>query len=189
MPRIWLKFRGIVKGPSRFLSAARPIAALLMVGVVLAAGGPGTLLLADPLYPTLSLLMQSDAAYDVGSAGKMATANPDDLLFRVMGPQTPSSMRKADIVNFVGSLNTWSGRLWFNVDATKNAFDSGYWGNTYSSNNKNSRFLVKGLIVPATSICAAEQAVPHSANLHFGPRPITPLPTPPANAQDANANH
>ena len=133
MPRMSLKFWGIVNGPSHLLLAVRGVAPLLMVGVVLAAGGPGTPVLADPLYPTLSVLMQSDAAYDADSADKMATANPDDLLFRVMGPQTPHSMSKADIVNFVGSLNKWSGGLWFNVDATKNAFDSGYWGNTYSS--------------------------------------------------------
>jgi hypothetical protein len=146
MPGIALKLWGIVEGSivegaSRLLSAARQVAALLMVGMVLTASGLGTPVLADPLYPALSLLMQSDAAFDAGSAGKVATANPDDLLFRVMGPHTPGSMRQADIVNFVGSLGTWSGNLWFNVDATKTAFENGYWGNTYSSANSYKAYI------------------------------------------------
>jgi hypothetical protein len=141
MPGISLKLWGVVKGPSRLLSAGRPIMVLLTVGVVLAAGGPGTLVLADPLYPTLSLLMQSDPSYDAAAAGRMVTANPDDLLFRVAGPFTPNTMRKADIVNFVASLNTWSGRLWFNVDATKYAFKNNYWGNTYSHANAYKAYI------------------------------------------------
>ncbi|MCH2118447.1 MAG: hypothetical protein MK161_12185 [Pirellulales bacterium] len=146
MPRIaltlWSIVEGnIVEGASPLLAAARQVAVLLMVGMVLTAGGLGTPVLADPLYPDLSLLMQSDAAYDAGAAGKMVTANPDDLLFRVMGPQTPNSMRKADIVNFVGSLGGWSGNLWFNVDATKKAFEKGYWGNAYSSANSYKAYV------------------------------------------------
>jgi len=141
MPGISLKVWDIVKGPSRLLSAARPIMVLLTVGVVLAAGGPGTLVLADSLYPNLSLLMQSDPSYGAATAGKMVTANPDDLLFRVAGPLTPNTMRKADIVNFVANLNTWSGRLWFNVDATKNAFEKHYWGNTYLPANAYKAYI------------------------------------------------
>lgn len=81
----------------------------------------------------LSLLYQSDAAYDPATAQRLAAANPRDLLFRVMGPQTPDSMRVSDIVSFVDGLGSWSGKLWFSADATKSAFDSGYWGNTYGS--------------------------------------------------------
>ncbi len=141
MPGISSKLWGIVEGGSRLLAAARQVAALLMVGMVLTAGSLDTPVLADPLYPKLSLLMQSDAAYDAGAAGKVDKANPDNLLFRVMGPQTPNSMRKADIVDFVGSLGGWSGNLWFNVDATKPAFENGYWGNTYSSANSYKAYV------------------------------------------------
>lgn len=83
----------------------------------------------------LSLLMQSDAAYDPATAQRLAEAAPHDLLFRVMGPLTPGSMSTSDIVGFVGGLGTWSGRLWFNVDATKSAFDNGYWGTHYPSSD------------------------------------------------------
>jgi hypothetical protein len=81
----------------------------------------------------IALLYQSDAAYDPPTAQRLAQANPHDLLFRVMGPQTPNSMRVGDIVSFVGGLGDWSGRLWFSADATKSAFDQGYWGGTYGS--------------------------------------------------------
>jgi len=81
----------------------------------------------------ISLLYQSDAAYDPATAQRLAQANPHDLLFRVMGPQTPNSMRVDDIVGFVGGLGNWSGRLWFSADATRSAFDHGYWGATYGS--------------------------------------------------------
>ena len=83
----------------------------------------------------ISLLYQSDAAYDVATAERLALANPDDLLFRVMGPLTPNSMAVADITTFVGGLGNWSGRLWLNADATKSAFDQGYWGTTYGSSD------------------------------------------------------
>jgi hypothetical protein len=81
----------------------------------------------------ISLLYQSDAAYDPSTAQRLAQANPHDLLFRVMGPQTPNSMRVGDIVSFIGGLGDWSGRLWFSADATRSAFDHGYWGATYGS--------------------------------------------------------
>jgi len=83
----------------------------------------------------LSLVMQSDAAYDVPTAQRLAEAAPRDLVFRVMGPLTPNSMSSSDIVNFVGGLGTWAGRLWFNVDATKSAFDQGYWGTQYAASD------------------------------------------------------
>ncbi|NDC54718.1 MAG: hypothetical protein EBZ74_10640, partial [Planctomycetia bacterium] len=91
--------------------------------------------------PGISLLYQSDAAYDPATAQRFAEANPRDLLFRVMGPQTPNSMGVADIVGFVGGLGNWTGRLWFSADATKSAFDKGYWGNTYSSSDSYKAYV------------------------------------------------
>jgi len=104
----------------------------------------------------ISLLYQSDAAYDPPTAQRLALADPRDLLFRVMGPQTPNSMRVADIVDFVAGLGTWSGRLWFSADATKSAFDHGYWGTTHGSSEAYKAY-VDYLVTVNTALAAGGQ--------------------------------